>query len=184
MTGFDIFAIALVLLVVATLLAGIKTVPQGFDWTIERFGKYTRTMAPGLNIIIPYFDRVGRKMAMEVQRVEPRQPLETGDAACRVVRAAERRRVDVESGETVDELSARFHRQHVGLVLKAIPRPDIAERHAHRPSVTAARFQVTVCYKGKDCAESAVRARVLAASRSPSNSLLLGSTAPKAARPF
>jgi hypothetical protein len=62
MTGFDIFAIALVLLVIFTLFAGIKTVPQGYDWTIERFGKYTRTLAPGLNIIVPYFDRVGRKM--------------------------------------------------------------------------------------------------------------------------
>jgi regulator of protease activity HflC (stomatin/prohibitin superfamily) len=67
MTGFDIFAIALVLLVIFTLFAGVKTVPQGFDWTIERFGKYTRTLAPGLNIIIPYFDRVGRKMNMMEQ---------------------------------------------------------------------------------------------------------------------
>ena len=50
MTGFDIFAIALVLLVIVTLFAGIKTVPQGFDWTIERFGKFTRTLSPGLNI--------------------------------------------------------------------------------------------------------------------------------------
>jgi len=36
--------------------------PQGFDWTIERFGRFTRTLSPGgWNIIIPYFDRVGRK---------------------------------------------------------------------------------------------------------------------------
>jgi regulator of protease activity HflC (stomatin/prohibitin superfamily) len=61
MTGFDIFAIAFVLLIILTLFAGVKTVPQGFDWTIERFGKFTRTLSPGLNIIIPYFDRVGRK---------------------------------------------------------------------------------------------------------------------------
>ncbi len=43
MSGFDIFAIAFVLLVIFTLFAGVKTVPQGYDWTIERFGKYTRT---------------------------------------------------------------------------------------------------------------------------------------------
>src|ERR1700722_7900009 len=56
MTGFDIFAIALVLLVIFTLFAGIKTVPQGYDWTIERFGKFTRTLPPGLNIIVQVID--------------------------------------------------------------------------------------------------------------------------------
>ncbi len=47
MSGFDIFAIAFVLLVIFTLFAGVKTVPQGYDWTIERFGKYMRTLSPG-----------------------------------------------------------------------------------------------------------------------------------------
>ena len=67
MSGFDIFAIVLVLLVIVTLLAGVKTVPQGWDWTIERFGKYTHTLTAGLNLIVPYFDRVGRKMNMMEQ---------------------------------------------------------------------------------------------------------------------
>src|ERR1700748_1709736 len=64
MSGLDIFAIVLVLLVIVTLIAGVKTVPQGYDWTIERFGKYTQTLSPGLNLIVPYFDRVGGESNM------------------------------------------------------------------------------------------------------------------------
>jgi len=60
--GFAISGGVLLLLVIVTLAAGIKSVPQGFEWTQERFGKYQRTLKPGLNLILPYIDRIGRRV--------------------------------------------------------------------------------------------------------------------------
>ena len=62
-----------VFLVLATLSAGIKIVPQGYNWTVERFGRYTRTLTPGLNLLIPYVDRVGHKIIMMEQVLDARK---------------------------------------------------------------------------------------------------------------
>ena len=49
-------------LAIAIIFMGFKVVPQGDQWTVERFGRYTHTLRPGLNIIIPVMDRIGRKL--------------------------------------------------------------------------------------------------------------------------
>ncbi len=51
-----------VLIVVVTLFKGVKIVPQGSKWVIQRLGKYSSTLSPGLSFIIPYFDRVAYKV--------------------------------------------------------------------------------------------------------------------------
>lgn len=65
--GMELSTIIVVLLLVVTAMAGAKIVPQGQHWTVERLGKYTRTLQPGLSILIPYVERVGRKQIMMEQ---------------------------------------------------------------------------------------------------------------------
>jgi hypothetical protein len=64
LSGFSIFVIVLVTLVVITIAFLVKTVPQGYNYTVERFGRYSRTLSAGLNLIVPYIDRIGHKVNM------------------------------------------------------------------------------------------------------------------------
>lgn len=72
----------LLALVVASMFAGAKSVPQGFVWTVERFGAYTRSLNPGLNFLVPFVDRVGRRINVQEQVLDiPEQTVITGDNA-------------------------------------------------------------------------------------------------------
>ena len=53
-----------IVVAVLFIFSGVKTVPQGNNWTVERFGRYTVTLKPGLNLIIPFIDRIGQKISM------------------------------------------------------------------------------------------------------------------------
>ena len=82
LSGFDIVLIVLLALLVLVFFAGVKTVPQGYHWTVERFGRYTRTLTPGLNVITPFIETIGAKLSVMEQVLDvPTQEVITKDNA-------------------------------------------------------------------------------------------------------
>jgi len=79
---FDVFVIVGVVFALVLVFSGVRVVPQGSEFTVERFGRYTRTLQPGLHLIVPLVDRVGAKLSMMEQVLDvPTQEVITRDNA-------------------------------------------------------------------------------------------------------
>lgn len=114
-----IVLIVLLFLAVLTALRGIRTVPQGEVWTVERFGAFTRMLAPGLNFIIPYIDGIGRRVNVQEQVLDiPEQSVITRDNATVAVDGIVYYRV-------MDPAKAAYAVQDLGIALTALTMTNI-----------------------------------------------------------
>ena len=82
MSALNFIPIVLAVLIIVVILKAVKAIPQGMEYTVERFGRYTKTLKPGLSFIIPFVDAVGYKMNMRERVIDiPSQDVITKDNA-------------------------------------------------------------------------------------------------------
>ncbi len=86
--GGEIVSIVLILFLFITLWKGVRIVPQGEEWVVERLGKYLKTLMPGLHLLVPYIDNLAYKVTTKDLIMDiPQQEVITRDNAVLITNA-------------------------------------------------------------------------------------------------
>jgi regulator of protease activity HflC (stomatin/prohibitin superfamily) len=147
-TFADGAAIVLVLVVALLLVAlwtTVKIVPQGFNYTVETFGRYTRTLTPGLHILVPFMERVGSRMNMKEQVIDiPSQGIITRDNAMVTVDGVNFYQVlnAAKAAYEVDNLRAAIVNLTMTNIRTVMGSMDLDELLSNRDTINAKLLQV------------------------------------------
>jgi regulator of protease activity HflC (stomatin/prohibitin superfamily) len=143
--GFEVFGILLIVLVVSALWSTVKMVPQGYNYTVETFGAYTRTLTPGLKILVPVMERVGAKMNMKEQVIDiPSQDIITRDNAMVTVDGVNFYQVlnAAKAAYEVDKLESSIINLTMTNIRTVMGSMDLDELLANRDQINARLLQV------------------------------------------
>src|SRR5215475_6344316 len=144
-SGFEAFVLVFLVLAGVALVATVKMVPQGYNYTVENFGRYTRTLSPGLHILIPVVERVGAKMNMKEQVIDiPSQDIITRDNAMITVDGVNFYQVlnAAKAAYEVDRLQSAIINLTMTNVRTVMGSMDLDELLSNRDTINARLLQV------------------------------------------
>ena len=110
--GSTVFVLIIAFLAILLVFKGVKTVPQGYQYTVERFGRFTKALAPGLNLIVPFIDQVTRRVNMmeQVLDIESQSVISKDNA---VIQAD-----GVVFFQVLDAAKATYEVNHLGIAMQ------------------------------------------------------------------